>query len=383
MGGAWRPGGCSVGPARLGRPCGWPGGSGAAIGRGAGPRWRCWLAVCWWARRCLGDFTPLQASAPGPGIRLVDLSDYPTHTTVDRFEVEVVNLTTTAAYQVIVSSDSAGLGIGACGTASQTQKVTGVAAQTLELFVYACAEGGGTVTAELRSAGSTTSLATVSQRLVVEAVPELAPGSGSTTTATAKSGSTTVRSAARVGTPGTVPSISFPTKTTSSIKVTWGKPSDGGRRLTGFGLLFWRTSDPDPAYSSALVKGRLAARAYVYRVASQHDLQVPHPRLQRPGQLRLVDAPAQGGVHAAGAAPAHGDGDGHSGAGGPPRRAAFAQPYEDRHLVLRSPGARTPTRAARVSPASGSCSGRSRTPGRRIARRRTWAPASGARRSAG
>ena len=98
-------------------------------------------------------------------------------------------------------------------------------------------------------------VATVSQRLVVEAVPELAPGSGSTTTATAKSGSATVRSAARVGTPGTVPSISFPTKTTSSIKVTWGKPSDGGRPLTGFGLLFWRTSDPDPAYSSALVKG--------------------------------------------------------------------------------------------------------------------------------
>ena len=69
------------------------------------------------------------ASAPGPGIRLVDLSDYPTHTTVDRFEVEVVNLSATAAYQVVVSSDSAGLGIGACGTASQTQKVTGVVAQ--------------------------------------------------------------------------------------------------------------------------------------------------------------------------------------------------------------------------------------------------------------
>ena len=155
-----------------------------------------------------------------------------------------------------MSSDSAAtLGIGGCGTASQTQKVTGVAAKTLELFVYACAEGGGTVTAELRPAGSTTSLATVSQRLVVEAVPELAPGSGSTTTATAKSGSATVRSAARVGTPGTVPSISFPVRTTTSIRASWGKPSDGGRRLTGFGLLFWRTSDPDPAYSSALVKG--------------------------------------------------------------------------------------------------------------------------------
>ena len=58
----------------------------------------------------------------------MDLSDYPTHTTVDRFEVEVFNLTATAAYQVIVSSDSAGLGIGGCGTAAQTQKVTGVAA---------------------------------------------------------------------------------------------------------------------------------------------------------------------------------------------------------------------------------------------------------------
>ena len=86
-------------------------------------------------------------------------------------------------------------------------------------------------------------------------MPELAPGSGSTTTATAKSGAATVRSAARVGTPGTVPSISFPVRTTTSIRASWGKPSDGRRRLTGFGLLFWRTSDPDPAYSSALVKG--------------------------------------------------------------------------------------------------------------------------------
>ena len=195
------------------------------------------------------------ASAPGPGIRLVDLSDYPTHTTVDRFEVEVFNLTETVAYQVIVSRDSAGLGIGACGTASQTQKVTGVAAKTLELFVYACAEGSGTLTAELRPSGSSTSVATVSQRLVVEAVPELAPGSASTSTATAKSGSATVRSPAQVGTPGTVPSISFPVRTTTSIRASWGKPSDGGWPLTGFGLLFWRTSDPDPPYSSALVKG--------------------------------------------------------------------------------------------------------------------------------
>ena len=94
------------------------------------------------------------ASAPGPGIRLVDLSDYPTHTTVDRFEVEVSNLTATVAYQVIVSSDSAGLGIGACGTASQTETVTGVAAQTLTFFLYVCTEDSGTLTAEVRRAGA-------------------------------------------------------------------------------------------------------------------------------------------------------------------------------------------------------------------------------------
>ena len=64
-------------------------------------------------------------------------------------------------------------------------------------------------------------------------------------------------------TPGTVPSISFPTKTTSSVKVTWGKPSDGGRALTGFGLLWW-TGSNQPPYSSALVKGDPAAREHTY-----------------------------------------------------------------------------------------------------------------------
>ena len=193
------------------------------------------------------------ASAPGPGIRLVDLSDYPTHTTVDRFEVEVVNLSATAAYQVVVSSDSAGLGIGACGTASQTQTVTGVVARTLTFVVYACAEGSGTLTAELRPSGSTTSLATVSQRLLVEAVPELAPGTGSGSTARA-AGSTS-RSVARAGTPGLVPSIIFPFRAHNSVRVAWGTPSDGDEALTGFGLLLWRTQDTQPAYSSALVKG--------------------------------------------------------------------------------------------------------------------------------
>ena len=63
-------------------------------------------------------------------------------------------------------------------------------------------------------------------------------------------------------TPGTVPSISFPTKTTSSVKVTWGTPSDGGRALTGFGLLWW-TGNNQPGYGTALVKGA-AAREHTY-----------------------------------------------------------------------------------------------------------------------
>ncbi len=153
-----------------------------------------------------------------------------------------------------MSSDSAAtLGIGACGTAAQTQTVTGVAARTLTFVVYACAEGSGTVTAAVRQSGSTTSLATVSQRLLVEAVPELAPGTGSGSTARA-AGSTS-RSVARAGTPGLVPSIIFPFRAHNSVRVAWGTPSDGDEALTGFGLLLWRTQDTQPAYSSALVKG--------------------------------------------------------------------------------------------------------------------------------
>ena len=218
-----------------------------------------WPAGPW--ARMEGATAAEDQSAPGPGIRLVDLSDYPTHTAVDRFEVEVSNLTATVAYQVIVSSDSAGLGIGACGTASQTETVTGVAAQTLTFFLYVCTEDSGTLTAELRPSGSTTSLASVSQRLAVLAVPELAPGTGSGSTA--RAAGATAGAVARVGTPGTVPSISFPVRTTTSIRASWGKPSDGGRDLTGFGLLFWRASDQQPDYGSALVKGA-AARCHTY-----------------------------------------------------------------------------------------------------------------------
>ena len=177
----------------------------------------------------LGDFTPLQASAPGPGIRLVDLSDYPTHTTVDRFEVEVSNLSATAAYQVIVSSDSAGLGIGACGTASQTETVTGVAAQTLTFFLYVCTEDSGTLTAELRRTGASTAEAAVNQRLSVVAIPDeaLADARGAT------------RNVARAGTPGIVSGIHFDTVMNTEFRAKWSPPSDGGDDLTGYGILLW------------------------------------------------------------------------------------------------------------------------------------------------
>ena len=217
----------------------------AGLARRAGAPGRIALALVGVA--LLGDFTPLQASAPGPGIRLVDLSDYPTHTTVDRFEVEVSNLTATVAYQVIVSSDSAGLGIGACGTASQTETVTGVAAQTLTFFLYVCTEDSGTLTAELRRTGASTAEAAVTQRLSVVAIPDeaLADAGGGT------------RNVARAGTPGIVSGIHFDTVMDTSFRAKWSPPSDGGDDLTGYGILLWtgHVQNDKPGYGSATTIG--------------------------------------------------------------------------------------------------------------------------------
>ena len=167
--------------------------------------------------------------------------------------------------------------------------------------MYACAEGSGTLTAELRPSGSTTSLATVSQRLLVEAVPELAPGSrapgprprpspaGSTVAVGGAGGD------ARVGAEHHLPFQS----TTTSVRVSVGHAQRRGtKRLTGFGLLLWRTSRiTQPAYSSALVKGA-GDRGHTSSRGCRPDttLQVPDPRLQRRRQLRLVDRAAQGGA---------------------------------------------------------------------------------------
>ena len=117
-----------------------------------------------------------EAESTGVGISLGDLSNYPTHLTVDRFLVELTNLTATEEYQVTVSSDSARVGIGGCGTRSRTETVTGVATRDLVLLVYACAVGEATVTAEVRRTGADSPEASISQRLMVEAIPENAIG---------------------------------------------------------------------------------------------------------------------------------------------------------------------------------------------------------------
>ncbi len=189
------------------------------------------------------------SEAAAIGLWLSDLSGFPTHTTVDGFTVELSNLTATEDYKVTVLSDSAGLGIGGCGTPSQTETVTGVEAHDLKFLVYACAVGEATVTAEVRLRNANRPVASISQRVVVEALPEEVITASGERLRTA-----TLRTATRSGTPGIVPSISFYDVEDTSFKVRWGTPSDGGRPLTGFGLLIW-IAPHHPPYSSAHVVG--------------------------------------------------------------------------------------------------------------------------------
>ena len=201
-----------------------------------------------------GDGAAAEASGTGTGIRLSDLSEQPTHTTVDRFTVEVTKLSAAVAYEVIVSSDNAaGLGIGGCGTASQTRSVTGVEAQDLTFFVYACAVSEGTLRAAVRRSGADAADASVSQALTVLAIPEGAPAG----VRGAPAASAASRGATRVGTPGIVSNVHFPDadRKATSVKAKWKPPSDGGRPLTGYGVLFWRKGDPDPPWNQAVSIG--------------------------------------------------------------------------------------------------------------------------------
>ena len=182
----------------------------------------------------------------GIGIAFDDLSSVPTHTTVDRFHVKVTNLDASATYEVRVSSDRpTGLGFGACGTASQTQTVSGAAAHTVTFVLYACLVVDGTVRAEVREAGAASAAATVSQALSVLAIPDWVPAEQRL----ARGASGPV---ARAGRPGIVSGIHFDTIRDTSFRVKWSAPSDGGN-LTGYGLLWWtgHVQNDKPGYGDA------------------------------------------------------------------------------------------------------------------------------------
>ena len=165
-----------------------------------------------------------EAESTGAGIGLGDLSDYPTHLTVDRFIVELSNLTATEEYQVTVSSDSARVGIGGCGAASQKATVTGVEARELPFLVYACAVGEATVTAEVRRTGASSAEASISRRLTVEAVPENAIGATGARVRAAAAGAVP-----KAGTPGSVPNTYFNKKSRRRCARTGRSRATGGR----------------------------------------------------------------------------------------------------------------------------------------------------------
>ena len=75
-----------------------------------------------------------------------------------------------------MSSNSDNLGIGGCDTLSKTETVTGVETEELRFVVYACTVGEVTVTAEVRLTDATSPEASVSQQLMVEALPEIVIG---------------------------------------------------------------------------------------------------------------------------------------------------------------------------------------------------------------
>ena len=60
-----------------------------------------------------------------------------------------------------------------------------------------------------------------------------------------------------MGTPGIVSNVHFPDadRKATSVKAKWKPPSDGGRPLTGYGVLFWRKGDPDPPWNQAVSIG--------------------------------------------------------------------------------------------------------------------------------
>ena len=102
-------------------------------------------------------------------VRISGLSGTLTYGGRDSFTVTASNLTTVVGYDVIVSRNNGSLGIGACGTGAQTQRVSGVTSQNLSFTVRACWAGSGTVTAVVRRTGLTTNEDAASQTVTVQA----------------------------------------------------------------------------------------------------------------------------------------------------------------------------------------------------------------------
>ena len=224
----------------------------------------------------LGHWSPLQAQegeaaapeatgASGVTIRLDDLVDLITYSFVDRFDVQLANLDAATTYEVVVSSShAAALGIGGCGEATQRATVTGATSRHVEFRVYACGLGAGTVTAALRVAGASRAAVTVSQDVTVEPIPDWVPADERPVRGAAGA-------VAQVGTPGFVKNPRFEQVMTTSVVAKWDTPTaDGGKKLSGYGLLFWHEDEEHPSYrDDVLVKG-LTPREHTY-TGLQHD----------------------------------------------------------------------------------------------------------------
>ncbi len=206
----------------------------------------------------LGRVAPLQAQegeapeatgASGVSIRIDRLVERITYTIVDRFEVQLSGLTASATYEVRVSSDSARLGIGGCGTAAQTQTVTGAEAQDVLFIVWACAIGSGTVTAEVRVAGAGNAEVTVSQDVTVLPIPDYVPAAERAAAERSLGGAS--GSAEAVRTPGIVMNLQH-WRGATEIEYTWDEAASGSFDLSGYGVLMWEGSEGHPGWGEAV-----------------------------------------------------------------------------------------------------------------------------------
>ena len=186
-------------------------------------------------------------------VRISGLSGTLTHGGRDGFTVTASNLTTVVGYDVIVSRNNASLGIGACGTSSQTQRVSGVTSQNLSFTVHGCAAGSGTVTAVVRRTGLTTNEDAASQAVTVRARAPAAPARPTA-----------------------------PNPQAREFTARWQAPGDtGGTALTGYHVLMRPNGASWPPDSEGDQGRREHAQPSIQRVDAESDLLVQGQGLQR------------------------------------------------------------------------------------------------------